>query len=193
MNNVVTVDFHGSKIYGLRHTGVVYIAVKPIVDAMGLSWGSQLNRLRRDPILSKGIFKMNIPLGAGGPQEYVCLQLNRVAGWLFTISSNQIKAPEVRAKVLLFQEECYDVLNAHFSANQDGPVAKVESRLAREQNDAYALSLRMVTEARHIWGNRSAADLWEKLKLPKVAAMDDVFRQFDLFGQASLVPHNQAA
>ena len=60
------------------------------------------------------MFKMNIPLGAGGPQEYVCLTLKKVAGWLFTIHSTQIKNPDVRAKVLVFEEECYEVLDNHF-------------------------------------------------------------------------------
>src|SRR5260221_6135642 len=171
MNNIVTVNFRGSEIYGLRHTGVVYIAIKPIVEAMGLSWGSQLNRLRRDPILSKGVFKMNIPLGAGGPQEYICLQLQRVAGWLFTIHSNQIKNPEVRAKVLLFQEECYDVLHTHFYAAPE--------MLAREATDSESMSLRLVTEARHIWGDRIAAKVWEQRGLPNVPGMDGIHR--DLF------------
>jgi hypothetical protein len=169
MNNVVTVNFHGAQIVGLRHSGIVYIAVKPIVEGMGLSWGSQLNRIRRDPILSKGVFKMNIPLAAGGPQDHVCLTLKRIAGWLFTINSNQIKDLDVRSRVLLFQEECYDVLEEHF----------LGSREKREIGEAESLNLRLVTESRHVHGPRAADQLWKQLGLPRVPAMDEAYR--DLF------------
>jgi hypothetical protein len=58
----------------------------------------------------------------------------------------------------------------------------------REANEAESLSLRLVMECRHVWGNRSAAELWEKRGLPMVPAMDAIFRQGDLFERATLVP-----
>lgn len=178
MNNVVPVEFHGATLYGLRHNGIVYIALKPMIDAMGLAWGSQLNRLRRDPILSKGLFKMNIPLGAGGPQEYVCLTLKRVAGWLFTIKTNMIKSPEIRAKVLMFQEECYDVLDQHFRGS-DPELAIDHEAEPEETVKNLSFKLRLVTEARHLWGNKAAAEIWLREKLPKVPAMDEVIDLFN--------------
>ena len=46
--------------------------------------------------------------------------------------------------LILFQEECYRVLHQHFSGDRD--------RLAREANEADSLSLRLLSECRHIWG-----------------------------------------
>lgn len=173
MNEVVTVNFRGTEIYGLKSGELVYVALKPIVEAIGLSWGSQYNRVKRDPILSKGVFILKMPFGEGGPQDYVCLNLKRLNGWLFTINSNQIKDAGVRERVLVFQEECYDVLYDHFFGSHMPDVRES----ARE---AESLSLRLVSEARQIWGDRVAAQVWEKRGLTKVPAMDEVFWQLSL-------------
>jgi P22_AR N-terminal domain len=178
MNNVVPVEFHGATLYGLRHSGIVYIALRPIVEAMGLSWSDQLGRLRRDPILSKGVFKMSIPLRAGGPQEYVCLTLRRVAGWLFTIKTNMIKSPVIRAKVLMFQEECYDVLDQHFRGGESERAIDDEPEPEENLKDL-SISLRLVSEARQFWGSKAAAELWLQRKLPKVTAMDEMINLFN--------------
>lgn len=185
MNKIVTVNFRGTEIYGFQSGQHVSVAVKPIVVAMGLSWGSQYNKLKRDPILSEGIFIMKMPFSNGGPQEMLCLRLDLVHGWLFTVDSARIRDKTVREKVQMYQRECYRVLHDHFSGERD--------KLVREANEAESLSLRLVTEARHVWGNRTAAELWEKRGLPKVAAMDAVFRQHDMFENATLVPRHAAA
>ena len=185
MNKIMTVKFRGSEILGFHMGGVVFVALKPIVEGMGLNWEPQRQRVQRDPVLSKGASMIKVPLGRGGPREMVCLPLELIHGWLFTIDSSRVKAQETREKVILFQEECYRVLYQHFSGERD--------RLTREANEADALSLRLVSECRHIWGNRSAAELWEKRGLPKVSAMDDVFRQHDMFGNVTLAPRSVAA
>jgi hypothetical protein len=60
----------------------VHVALKPIVEGMGLDWKSQYRRVSDDPILSKGMVTMTIPSG-GGPQETVCLPLSMIPGWIF--------------------------------------------------------------------------------------------------------------
>jgi hypothetical protein len=117
---------------------------------------------------------MKVPFGRGGPQEMVCLTLELIHGWLFTIDTSRIKADDIRERVIAFQEECYRVLYQHFSGDR--------ARIAREASESESLSLRLVTEARHVWGERVAAELWEKRGLPMVKSMDDVFRQHDMFG-----------
>jgi hypothetical protein len=185
MNRIVTVKFHGTELMGFQSGQTVLVAVKPIVVAMGLDWSSQYKRIQRDPVLSQGMVMMTIPFGSGGPQRMVCLELELIHGWLFKIDSSRIKDTHTRDLVQTFQRECYRVLYNHFSADRD--------KLVREANEAESLSLRLVTEARHVWGNRSAAELWEKRGLPKVPAMDAVFRQHDMFENASLVPRSVAA
>jgi hypothetical protein len=185
MNKVIAVKFHGTELLGFPSGQMVVVAVKPIVVAMGLDWASQFKRIQRDPVLSEGVVMMTIPSESGGAQRMVCLELELIHGWLFKIDSSRIRDAKIRELVLMYQRECYSVLHNHFSQERD--------KLKREANETDALSLRLVSECRHIWGNRSAAELWEKRGLPKVAAMDAVFRQHDMFENATLVPRSVAA
>lgn len=171
MTNIVTANFRGTEFYGFNDGNTVWVALKPIVEAMGLDWSAQFRRVKRDPILSEGIAIMATPLVHG--QETVCLILDYLNGWLFTIESNRIKDNEIRERVQEYQRECYRVLYRHFSGERD--------KLAREANELLSLSLRMVTESRQTHGVQAAAQLWKERGLPMVPAMEPAFRQRDLF------------
>jgi P22_AR N-terminal domain len=173
MHEIMTTNFHGAQLYGEVIDTVVYVALKPISDAMGLSWHGQLERAKRDPILREGIRVIRIPFERGGTQSAVGLQLKYVNGWLFKIESRRIKDLAVRERVQIYQRECYEVLYRHFSDERD--------RLVKEANETMSLNLRLCTESRHIHGAYAAAQLWDKLGLPKVPAMDQVLRQGSLF------------
>jgi hypothetical protein len=113
MGEVVRVTFYGDQLWGYRQDDhSVLVALKPIAEGIGLDWGSQFHRVKRDPILSKGIVILTIPSG-GGDQEAVCLPLRLLPGWLNGISANSVKE-SIRDKVIKYQEECYEVLAAHF-------------------------------------------------------------------------------
>ena len=63
---------------------------------------------------------MATPFGRGGDQEAVCLKLDLINGWLFTIDTSRIKDDTVRQKVLTYQRECYRVLHDHFAGRRGG-------------------------------------------------------------------------
>lgn len=102
----ITVPFHGSALYVVNHNGEPYTPMKPIVKGMGLDWKSQRTKIKQR--FAKGGVEITIPT-AGGPQRMLCLSLRKLAGWLQTISPNKVK-PEIREKVILYQNECDDVL-----------------------------------------------------------------------------------
>jgi hypothetical protein len=167
MGQITTVNFRGAELYGFDRDDGVFVALKPIVEAMGLDWSAQFRRVQRDPILAEGIAIMATPFGRGGAQDAVCLKLELVNGWLFTIDSSRIKDPEVRDRVLLYQRECYAVLHEHFHgsprrAELEGPPSSEESIGIRRS---------LVTEARQSFGTQAARELWFALELPRVPAM----------------------
>lgn len=113
--NTELVHFHGQQIVTLRQDdGTVYVALKPIVDAMGISWQGQLERIKRDAVLSTCIrvTRMQMP-GDSQSREHIFLPLDMLNGWLFGIDANRVK-PELRDTVIDHQRECYRVLAAHF-------------------------------------------------------------------------------
>ncbi len=52
----VTIPFYEDNlIVQLGENGEIYIALRPIVEALGLDWSAQLRRIKRDAVLSKHI------------------------------------------------------------------------------------------------------------------------------------------
>lgn len=110
---VRTVDFYGDQIAGalVRSDDAeqIYVPVRPICEYLGLSWGSQRNRIIRDEVLAesvRGVFITNTP---GGTQEMLCLPLDLLPGFLFGITAARVK-PDLQEKITRYRRECFRVL-----------------------------------------------------------------------------------
>lgn len=90
----------------------VYVPVRPLVELLGLSWGSQLQRLRNDPVLAEETHQIRVET-AGGPQPMAAIPLDFLQGWLFGINANPVKEA-VRPRLIRYQRECYRVLAEAF-------------------------------------------------------------------------------
>lgn len=110
-NCTITVPFYGSSLYVVNHNGEPYTPMKPIVDGMGMDWMGQYTKLKQR--FAKGIEEISIPT-AGGIQKMICLALRKLAAWLNTISPNKVK-PEIRDRVIQYQDECDDVLYEYWT------------------------------------------------------------------------------
>lgn len=112
--SVTTIDFHGAKLIARcgETPETTMVAMKPVVEGMGLDWKGQHAKLCAHPILSKGMENIPIP-SAGGVQEMTAIPLNRLNFWLATIQPSRVP-DAARAKVIEYQTECADVLFAHF-------------------------------------------------------------------------------
>lgn len=110
MSKIVTVNFRSDELVAIERDDGYYVALRPICEAMGLSWGSQLQRVRRDRILSEGIVVMKTPLSRHG-QEEVCMRIELVNGWVFSIDDSRVKDEETLEKVLAYKRECYQALS----------------------------------------------------------------------------------
>lgn len=172
-NAIMKADFHGAVLYGARIGDVVYVAMKPVVEAMGLAWHGQFERAKRDPILREGIRVTRIPSKRGGSQQGVVLRLDLVHGWLFTISSARIRDEVIQARVQLFQRECYAVLAKRFLRK-----GREDDRYTHRQE---MRSIHLVNAAIKIGGPRAGLQVWRARGLPVVPALNDANRQGDLF------------
>jgi hypothetical protein len=91
----------------------VYVPVKPLSDALGLSWPGQYERLQRDAVLSQELRSIRVTRMQDQPRAMVCLPLDYVNGWLFGINAGRVKE-EVRDRLVRYQRECYRVLASAF-------------------------------------------------------------------------------
>lgn len=107
-----TIQFHNQQLIVLNHENKPYIAMKPVCENIGLSWAAQFKRIQRHHVLSQGVVMMTIPSKSGN-QEYLCLPISMINGWLFGIETSRVK-PEIRATLEQYQLECFDVLYNHF-------------------------------------------------------------------------------
>lgn len=94
--------------------GEVLIPIRPICDALGVNSNGQIEKIKSDPILG-ATDKLSLSVAPDGRQrEMVCLPLQYVFGWLFTINPGNV---DERAKeaVIRYKKECYDALYNHFA------------------------------------------------------------------------------
>lgn len=115
----------------------IFVPVKPICDAIGVDYPDQFNKLRAHEILSSTIVLSTMVAADGKKREMVCLPLEYVYGWIFTINPRNV-AESTREKVLQYQRECYDVLYRHFAGSL---------RRRVEENEAEIAALKAVNEA----------------------------------------------
>lgn len=116
MAQLATIQFHDQTILAIDAEGTHYVAMKPIVENIGLQWEAQLKRIQRHPVLSKGMSIMDTPSN-GGVQRTYCLPVDMLNGWLFGVDVNRVR-PELRPRLMQYQLECFGVLYAHFNKRQ---------------------------------------------------------------------------
>jgi len=108
MNTQLTpVPFHGDTIVLVGQNNEPYVAMKPIVTNMGLDWKSQHSKLGEK--FNSVMVEITTTGGDGKQYEMSCLPLRKFAAWLYSISPNKV-APELRDKIIQYQEECDEVL-----------------------------------------------------------------------------------
>lgn len=90
------------------------VAVKPICEALGIDPSSQIQRLKRDEILSSTMVTITTVGADKKDREMVTIPFKYVFGWLFTIDHTKVR-PEIKDSVIRFKMECYDVLYSHFT------------------------------------------------------------------------------
>lgn len=113
--NTTAVQFHGQSIITAMIAGVAYVAMKPIVDNLGMSWTSQHRKLVNSGE-KYGYAHMSIP-SKGGIQEMLCLPLKKLNGWLFSINPEKVRA-DIRDKLVQYQEECFSVLYEYWAKGE---------------------------------------------------------------------------
>lgn len=102
-----------TKINGIEISAVtdennnIFVPVKPICQAIGVQFEAQYHRMSRHYILSSVMSTMDTTGADGKTYEMVCLPVEFVYGWLFTIDASLV-AEASRDNVKRYQLECYD-------------------------------------------------------------------------------------
>ncbi|QHM76512.1 hypothetical protein C7M52_02488 [Mixta theicola] len=109
---ITEVEFNGDRLTTISNDGIEYVAMKPVVEAIGLDWKSQHRKLMSQKE-KYGCGHIAIP-SQGGVQEMLCLPLRKLNGWLFSINPAKVKE-SIRNKLIAYQEECFTVLHDYWT------------------------------------------------------------------------------
>lgn len=129
-----TVDFHGTEHALLDINGQPYVAMRPVVEAIGLSWAGQFERIKRDDVLGATVVVTRTVGADGKSRELACLPLDMLNGWLFGVSVRRVK-PELRDTLIAYKRECYAVLHQHWRHVHEQPARKPAGWARRSDAD----------------------------------------------------------
>lgn len=121
----IVVPFYGQRLILADVDGEPYVAMKPIVEGMGLGWSGQheklnlnkdrwcirVNRIqpKTDLVTNEEITAFSGDAKVTQGREQLYMPLRKLTGWLMTIVPSRVK-PEIRERIVRYQNECDEVL-----------------------------------------------------------------------------------
>lgn len=121
--NTSYVPFNGQQIITAVAAGVTYVAMRQIVENIGIDWTGQSVKLRKmkDKFNCRDI---SMVAADGKLRKLLCLPLKKLNGWLFSINPEKVRA-DIRDKLIQYQEECFTVLHDYWTkGNAENPRKK---------------------------------------------------------------------
>ncbi|EGI6030636.1 phage antirepressor Ant [Salmonella enterica subsp. enterica serovar Mgulani] len=111
--NTSYVPFNGQQIITAVAAGVTYVAMRQIVENIGIDWTGQSVKLRKmkDKFNCRDI---SMVAADGKLRKLLCLPLKKLNGWLFSINPEKVRA-DIRDKLIQYQEECFTVLHDYWT------------------------------------------------------------------------------
>lgn len=107
------VDFHGQALVVVDKDGEPYVAMKPVVEGMGLAWPPQYRKLTEEGSKFCGvIISMQLP-GETQVREVTAIPLRKLTWWLMTLQPSRMDI-FIADKVRIYQNECDDALWAYW-------------------------------------------------------------------------------
>lgn len=92
------------------------VAMKSLVEGIGLDWKGCYNIINKDEVLKSVMVVTTITAADGKDYSTICLPMEYLNGFLFKLNPGRYKRrPEIQAKLVQYQRECYQVLHQYFS------------------------------------------------------------------------------
>ena len=175
---VSQIDFYGDRltvvlveIDGERQ---VLVPLRQFCQYLGVDWASQYHRTKRDEILTREMMSVVITTTLmpvrGQRQSYsaLCLPLDLLPGWLFTISPSRVK-PEYRERVQRYRGLCYRALWRAFQRGELFPVEEPNSVEASASSITGSHDLRVVALSEQIETLSAIVELMQEHKAALLA------------------------
>ena len=107
------IQFHGNELLSVREpNGKIYIAMKPIVEGMGLEWSRQSKKIKEDGRFNC-VHKYMVGID-GKNREMLSMEFGSLPAFLYSINPNKVRE-DLKEKILAFQQETFNVINNYWN------------------------------------------------------------------------------
>ncbi|HBM3040352.1 TPA: phage antirepressor N-terminal domain-containing protein [Klebsiella oxytoca] len=186
--NTSYVPFNGQQIITAMAAGIAYVAMRPVVENLGLDWATQLRKLRggagnsnrRDNSIvddgrgshmttpSKfGCCDISIP-SKGGIQKMLCIPLKKLNGWLFSINPEKVRA-DIRDKLIQYQEECFTVLHDYWTK---GKAENPRKKTTVDERTPLRDAVNMLVSKRHMMYPEAYAMIHQRFNVESIEDLE---------------------
>lgn len=130
---LVAIDFHGDQLLTCQQSGEALVAMRRVVENIGIDWAGQQKKLATDGRFACRHISTHDTTGR--IQTMLAMPVAKLALWLATINPNKIPDPAKRAKVELYQAESAIVLHDYWTkgiairGDMDGMVTSIDEKV----------------------------------------------------------------
>ncbi|HFT7179390.1 TPA: phage antirepressor N-terminal domain-containing protein [Escherichia coli] len=165
--NTSYVPFNGQQIITAMAAGVAYVAMKPIVENLGMSWGTQQQKLMKQ--LDKfNCIHMNMVAADGKLRKLLCLPLKKLNGWLFSINPEKVRA-DIRDKLIQHQEECFTVLHDYWAK---GKAENARKKTSVDDRTPLRDAVNMLVSKKHLMYPEAYAMIHQRFNVESIEELD---------------------
>ncbi|HHL8383076.1 TPA: phage antirepressor N-terminal domain-containing protein [Escherichia coli] len=165
--NTSYVPFNGQQIITAMAAGVAYVAMKPIVENLGMSWSTQQTKLMKQ-ISKFNCVHMNMVAADGKLRKLLCLPLKKLNGWLFSINPEKVRA-DIRDKLIQYQEECFSVLHDYWTK---GKAENARKKTSVDDRTPLRDAVNMLVSKKHLMYPEAYAMIHQRFNVESIEELD---------------------
>lgn len=165
--NTSYVPFNGQQIITAMAAGVAYVAMKPIVENLGMSWSTQQTKLMKQ-ISKFNCVHMNMVAADGKLRKLLGLPLKKLNGWLFSINPEKVRA-DIRDKLIQFQEECFTVLHDYWTK---GKAENARKKTSVDDRTPLRDAVNMLVSKKHLMYPEAYAMIHQRFNVESIEELD---------------------
>ena len=165
--NTSYVPFNGQQIITAMAAGVAYVAMKPIVENLVMSWSTQQTKLMKQ-ISKFNCVHMNMVAADGKLRKLLCLPLKKLNGWLFSINPEKVRA-DIRDKLIQYQEECFTVLHDYWTK---GKAENARKKTSVDDRTPLRDAVNMLVSKKHLMYPEAYAMIHQRFNVESIEELD---------------------
>lgn len=165
--NTSYVPFNGQHVLTAMVAGVAYVAMKPVVDNIGLSWSSQVQKLLK---MKDKFNYVDIDMVAGDMKKRLmgCIPLKKLNGWLFSINPEKVRA-DIRDKLIQYQEECFTVLYDYWTK---GKAENPRKKTSVDERTPLRDAVNMLVSKKHLMYPEAYAMIHQRFNVDSIEDLE---------------------